>query len=72
MRTTPDEIVGDDEAAKLFGLSRSALRQHCMKSHVCRPGTVDVRLALPVVVGRKRRWTVSRIVDLLTTPMPQA
>ena len=62
---TADDFIGDAEAAALFGISRNTLRHHCMRSFVCRPGTVDVRLACPVVVGRKRRWNRNYIIDLL-------
>ena len=34
------EIIGDKEAAELFGLSRVALRQHCMASYACPRGKV--------------------------------
>ena len=60
------EIIGDREAAQLFGLSRVALRQHCMASYVCPRGKVDVRHARPVVVGRSRRWRRAAIIDLLS------
>lgn len=62
-----EEIIGDEEAAKLFGLSRVALRQHCMKSYTCPAGKVDIRKAHPVVVGRSRRWRKSAILEVLST-----
>jgi len=62
------DFIGDKEAAKLFGLSQNTLRHHCMKSFKCPAGKVDVRNALPVVVGRKRRWNRNRIFELLNTP----
>ena len=62
------DFIGDEEAAKLFGLSQNTLRHHCMKSYVCPKGKVDVRNALPVVVGRSRRWNRNRILELLNTP----
>lgn len=61
-----DEVIGDEEA-ELFGLSRVALRQHCMESYVCPKGKVDVRKANPVVVGRCRRWRRSAIMVVLST-----
>lgn len=61
------EVLGDREAAELFGLSRVALRQHCMASYDCPRGKVDVRRANPVVVGRCRRWRRSAILELLST-----
>lgn len=61
------EVIGDKEAAELFGLSRVALRQHCMASYVCPRGKVDVRRANPVVVGRCRRWRRSAIMEVLST-----
>lgn len=61
------EVIGDKEAAELFGLSRVALRQHCMESYVCPKGKVDVRKANPVVVGRCRRWRRSAIMVVLST-----
>lgn len=66
MRDMP-EVIGDAEAAELFGLSRVTLRQHCMASYVCPPGKVDVRDAHPVVVGRCRRWRRSAIMTVLST-----
>ena len=65
--TVPAEIIGDKEAAELFGLSRVALRQHCMASYACPRGKVDVRKACPVVVGKCRRWRRSAILELLST-----
>ena len=62
---TAEDFIGDKEAAAIFGMAVSTLRIHCMKSHVCRKGTVDVRLACPVVVGKKRRWNRNNIFDLL-------
>lgn len=62
-----DEIIGDEEAAKLFGLSRVALRQHCMAGYKCPKGKVDVRNANPVIVGRSRRWRRSAIMVVLST-----
>ena len=62
-----EEVIGDGEAAKLFGISRVALRQHCMASYTCPRGKVDVRKACPVVVGRCRRWRRSAILELLST-----
>lgn len=63
------DIIGDREAAQILGISEATLRRHCMKSFVCRPGTVDVRHAFPVVVGRKRRWLRSRVMDLISCPV---
>ncbi len=63
----PEDVFGDEEAAKLFGLSRVALRQHCMASYVCPAGKVDVRDANPVVVGRCRRWRRSAVMQVLST-----
>lgn len=63
----PDEVMGDEGAAELFGLSRVALRQHCMASYVCPSGKVDVRKANPVIVGRCRRWRRSAIMEVLST-----
>lgn len=65
--TMNEEIIGDKEAAELFGLSRVALRQHCMASYTCPPGKVDIRNAHPVVVGRSRRWRKSAIIEVLST-----
>ena len=62
------DFITDEEAAELFGISVPTLRHHCMKSFVCPKGKVDVRHALPVVVGRCRRWNKQRILDLLNTP----
>lgn len=64
---THDEVMGDEEAAKLFGLSRVSLRHHCMASYDCPKGKVDVRKANPVIVGRSRRWRRSAIMELLST-----
>jgi len=61
----PSDVIGDDEAAVLFGISVETLKHHCMASHVCRAGTVDVRNAFPVIVGRKRRWIRENILNLL-------
>ena len=66
---TADDFIGDEEAAALFGISRNTLRHHCMRSFVCRPGTIDVRLACPVVVGRKRRWFKPHIFALMEGAM---
>lgn len=65
--TALPEVIGDGEAAELFGLSRVALRQHCMESYRCPKGKVDVRNANPVVVGRCRRWRRSAIMVVLST-----
>lgn len=62
------DFITDKEAAELFGLGIQTLRHHCMKSFVCPKGKVDVRNALPVVVGRRRLWNRQRIIDLLNTP----
>lgn len=62
-----DEIIGDEEAAKMFGLSRVALRQHCMAGYKCPKGKIDVRKANPVIVGRSRRWRRSAIMVVLST-----
>ena len=62
------DFIGDKEAAELFGLSVSTLRHHCMEAFECPKGKVDVRHALPVVVGRKRHWNRNRILELLNTP----
>lgn len=62
-----DEVIGDKEAAELFGLSRVALRQHCMQSYKRPSGKVDVRKANPVIVGRCRRWRRSAILEVLST-----
>jgi len=67
MTLTHDEVIGDKEAAVLFGLSRVALRQHCMASYECPKGKVDIRKANPVIVGRCRRWRRSAIMVLLST-----
>ena len=64
---THEEVIGDEEAAKLFGLSRVALRQHCMESYNCPTGKVDVRKANPVIVGRCRRWRRAAIMVVLST-----
>lgn len=65
--TNETEIMGDKEAAALFGLSQVSLRQHCMTAYVCPKGKVDVRKANPVIVGRCRRWRRSAIMELLST-----
>lgn len=65
----PAEVIGDREAAKLFGISVDTLKHHCMAAHVCRKGTIDVRLASPVIVGRKRRWIRANIIQLLNCPV---
>ncbi len=62
------DFITDKEAAELFGLSVQTLRHHCMASFVCPAGKVDVRHALPVVIGRSRRWNKHRIIDLINTP----
>ena len=62
------DFITDKEAAELFGPAIQTLRHHCMKSFVCPKGKVDVRNALPVVVGRRRLWNRQRIIDLLNTP----
>ena len=62
---TAEDFIGDKEAAAIFGMAVDTLKHHCMKSHVCRAGSVDVRLACPVVVGRKRRWNRNNIFNLL-------
>ena len=64
-----DDIIDDKEAAKLFGISVDTLKHHCMKSYVCPTGKVDVRSAGPVVVGRKRRWLRTNILNLLACPV---
>lgn len=66
---TADEIIGDAEAAKLFGMAVDTLRHHCMKTFVCKRGTVDVRNACPVIVGRKRRWIRANVLALLNCPV---
>lgn len=66
---TAADFIGDAEAAKIFGMAVSTLRIHCMKSHVCRKGTIDVRHACPVVVGNKRRWNKNNIFALLNCPV---
>lgn len=63
---TADDFIGDAEAAKIFGIAKDTLKHHCMKSHVCRAGSVDIRLARPVIVGRKRLWNRNAIFNLLT------
>ena len=67
--TDPRDIIGDAEAAKLFGLAVVTLKHHCMAKYVCPPGKVDVRHAYPVIVGRKRRWNRQRILELLNCPV---
>ena len=62
------DFIDDKEASALFGISVTTLRHHCMKSYTCPKGKVDVRNALPVVVGRKRHWNRNRILELLNTP----
>lgn len=61
------EIMDDHEAAKLFGIALSTLRQHCMADFTCPSGKVDVRKAKPVIVGRSRRWRRSAIMEVLAT-----
>lgn len=63
------DFITDREAADLFGISVQTLRHHCMRSFVCPNGKVDVRHAMPVVVGRFRRWNRQRIIDLLNAPV---
>lgn len=63
------DFITDKEAAVLFGISVQTLRHHCMKSFACPKGKVDVRNAMPVVVGRFRRWNKQRIIDLLNAPV---
>ena len=63
------DFITDREAADLFGISVQTLRHHCMRSFVCQKGKVDVRHAMPVVVGRFRRWNRQRIIDLLNAPV---
>jgi len=63
------DFITDREAADLFGISVQTLRHHCMKSFACPKGKVDVRHAMPVVVGRFRRWNKQRIIDLLNAPV---
>lgn len=66
---TASDIIGDKEAARLFGIKLITLRQHCMKSYVCPKGKIDVRLACPVIVGKKRRWNRQNIFQLLNCPV---
>lgn len=66
---TRDDIIGDKEAAELFGISVNTLRHHCMESHKVRKGRVDVRAACPVIVGRVRRWSKRNILQLLNCPV---
>lgn len=63
------DIIGDKEAAELFGMAVDTLKHHCMKAYKCPSGRVDVRLACPVVVGRKRRWCRANILQLLNCPV---
>lgn len=65
--TPQDDVIGDEEAAKMFGLARTTLRQHCMVSFNCPKGKVDVRKANPVIVGRCRRWRKGAIMEVLST-----
>ena len=62
------DFITDKDAAELFGISVQTLRHHCMKSFDCPKGKVDVRHALPVIVGRRRVWNRQRIIELLNTP----
>lgn len=66
---TAEDFIGDKEAAAIFGMAVDTLKHHCMESFVCRPGTIDVRLACPVVVGRKRRWFKPHIFALMEGAM---
>lgn len=66
---TAADFIGDAEAAKLFGISKETLKHHCMKSYVCPKGKIDVRLACPVIVGKKRRWNRQNIFQLLNCPV---
>ena len=66
---TPADVIGDREAAELFGIAESTLKRHCMADFVCPSGKVDVRHAFPVIVGRKRRWNRQRILELLDCPL---
>lgn len=66
---TAEDFIGDKEAAAIFGIAVATLKKHCMKSHVCRAGSVDVRKACPVVVGRKRRWFKPHIFALMEGAM---
>lgn len=64
-----ETIIGDKEAARLFGISVVTLRHHVMKSYVCPSGKIDVRKAGPVIVGRVRRWNRDNIIALLNCPV---
>lgn len=63
------DIIGDREAAQILGISEATLKRHCMATFVCPKGKVDVRKAFPAVVGRKRRWLRSRVMDLISCPV---
>jgi len=64
---TRDEIIGDREAAEMFGIGLSTLQHKVLPEYDCPKGKVDVRKANPVVVGRKRRWRKSAILEVLST-----
>lgn len=68
-QVTASDIIGDKEAASLFGISLVTLRHHVMKKYVCPAGKIDVRKACPVIVGRVRRWNRKNIIALLNCPV---
>ncbi len=61
------EIIGDREAATLFGIGLSTLQHKVLADYDCPKGKVDVRKANPVIVGRCRRWRRSAILEVLST-----
>ena len=51
---TAADILNDSQVAKLLGISLDTLQRRMSKGF--KPGELDMRLAVPMVVGGMRRW----------------